>query len=84
MPRPNRKTVRLSANVPEVILKEWEELQAQENGYRPLPNRSQRVEFAILEHIRVMKKRICTTLEDTPSAEQFRERPYDDWRDNCV
>jgi hypothetical protein len=40
MPRPNRKTVRVRANIPAVIIKKREELQAQLNDYLPLQNRS--------------------------------------------
>jgi hypothetical protein len=58
MPRPNRKTVRVSANIPAVIIKKWEELQAQLNDYLPLQNRSQRIEMAILENIRRMEREI--------------------------
>jgi hypothetical protein len=52
-----RKVVRMSANIPEVIVLRWEELMQKENGYLPF-TRSQRLELAILEHTRVMEKRL--------------------------
>jgi hypothetical protein len=78
--QPGRKVIRLSANIPEVIIHKWEELIKRENGYLPF-NRSQRLELAILEHTRVMERRLNEPLSPTEvdmesSRHQSAEKPY--------
>jgi hypothetical protein len=55
-------SVRLSANVPEVIVRRWEEMLVKEYGALPFDMRG-RVELAILEHTRVIERRLA---KDSP------------------
>jgi hypothetical protein len=52
-----RKVIRMSSNIPAIIVEKWEALLERENGYLPF-TRSHRIELAILEHTRVMEKRL--------------------------
>jgi hypothetical protein len=56
-----RKVIRMSANIPAIIVEKWEALLERENGYLPFTQTS-RIELAILEHIRVLEKRLSEPL----------------------
>ncbi|WP_447983832.1 hypothetical protein [Nitrospira sp. Nam74] len=52
-----RKVRRINANIPAIIIERWEDLLKRENGYLPF-NLSQRLELAILEHTRLIERRL--------------------------